>query len=150
MFSEKKGIVKCLLIQTFELKLTCVVFSLFQVKWYRETMLVVPNEYRYTEHFGIRHTLVLRKVQREDFGNYSCRAENSLGRSRAFIELSGKNNRVEKFVFYMLYSQSLPYIRQLTSVSQFSTYNSHAYLNMNQFQFVVLIYFRCLNIFTCL
>ena len=66
-------------------------------------MLVVPNEYRYTEHFGIRHTLVLRKVQREDFGNYSCRAENSLGRSRAFIELSGKNNRVEKFVFYMLY-----------------------------------------------
>ena len=53
-------------------------------------MLVVPNEYRYTEHFGIRHTLVLRKVQREDFGNYSCRAENSLGRSRAFIELSGK------------------------------------------------------------
>ena len=65
------------------------VFSIFQVKWYRETMLVVPNEYRYTEHFGIRHTLVLRKVQREDFGNYSCRAENSLGRSRAFIELSG-------------------------------------------------------------
>ena len=71
-------------------KILLNVFSIFQVKWYRETMLVVPNEYRYTEHFGIRHTLVLRKVQREDFGNYSCRAENSLGRSRAFIELSGK------------------------------------------------------------
>ena len=74
----------------FSIKLLHVVFVIFQVKWYRETMLVVPNEYRYTEHFGIRHTLVLRKVQREDFGNYSCRAENSLGRSRAFIELSGK------------------------------------------------------------
>ena len=74
----------------FSIKRLHVVFVIFQVKWYRETMLVVPNEYRYTEHFGIRHTLVLRKVQREDFGNYSCRAENSLGRSRAFIELSGK------------------------------------------------------------
>ena len=74
----------------------------FQVKWYRETMLVVPNEYRYTEHFGIRHTLVLRKVQREDFGNYSCRAENSLGRSRAFIELSGN-----KIAIYYI---ELPYL----------------------------------------
>ena len=53
-------------------------------------MLLDPNEYRFMEQFGIRHTLVLRKVQKEDFGNYSCRAENSLGRSRAFIELSGK------------------------------------------------------------
>ena len=63
---------------------------LFQVKWYRDTMLLDPNESRLMEKFGIRHTLVLRKVAEEDFGNYSCSAENHLGKSRAFIEVSGK------------------------------------------------------------
>lgn len=53
-------------------------------------MLLDPNEYRLMEKFGIRHTLVLRRVAEDDFGNYSCSAENSLGKSRAFIELSGK------------------------------------------------------------
>ena len=74
-------------------------------------MLVVPNEYRYTEHFGIRHTLVLRKVQREDFGNYSCRAENSLGRSRAFIELSGN-----KIAIYYI---ELPYLMLFRGKSKY-------------------------------
>ena len=64
------------------------IFS-FQVKWYRDTMLLDPNESRLMEKFGIRHTLVLRKVAEEDFGNYSCSAENHLGKSRAFIEVSG-------------------------------------------------------------
>ena len=62
-----------------------------QVRWYRDTMLLEPNEYRLMEKFGIRHTLVLRKVSEADFGNYSCRAENKLGRSRAFIEVSGNS-----------------------------------------------------------
>ena len=61
----------------------------FQVKWYRDTMLLDPNEFRLMEQFGIRHTLVLRKVSDDDFGNYSCSAENHLGKSRAFIEVSG-------------------------------------------------------------
>jgi hypothetical protein len=67
-----------------------IVLIPFQVKWYRDTMLLDPNEYRLMEKFGIRHTLVLRRVAEDDFGNYSCSAENSLGKSRAFIELSGK------------------------------------------------------------
>ena len=52
-------------------------------------MLLDPNEVRLMEHFGIRHVLVLRKVAEDDFGNYSCSAENHLGKSRAFIEVSG-------------------------------------------------------------
>ena len=59
------------------------------MRWYRDTMLLEPNEHRLMEQFGIRHTLVLRKVNEGDFGNYSCSAENALGRSRAFIEVSG-------------------------------------------------------------
>lgn len=53
-------------------------------------MLLDPNEFRLMEQFGIRHTLVLRRVSEDDFGNYSCSAENHLGKSRAFIEVSGK------------------------------------------------------------
>ena len=53
-------------------------------------MLLDPNEFRLMEQFGIRHVLVLRKVAEDDFGNYSCSAENHLGKSRAFIEVSGK------------------------------------------------------------
>ena len=56
-------------------------------------MLLDPNEFRLMEQFGIRHTLVLRKVAEEDFGNYSCSAENHLGKSRAFIEVSGKHTK---------------------------------------------------------
>ena len=74
----------------FVLAFTFNVPFLLQVKWYRDTMLLDPNEFRLMEQFGIRHTLVLRKVAEEDFGNYSCSAENHLGKSRAFIEVSGK------------------------------------------------------------
>lgn len=62
----------------------------FQVKWYLATMLLDPNENRLMEKFGIRHSLVIHKARKSDFGNYSCSAENKLGRSRAFIEVSGK------------------------------------------------------------
>ena len=61
-------------------------------------MLLDPNESRLMEKFGIRHTLVLRKVAEEDFGNYSCSAENHLGKSRAFIEVSGKTPLSQLFV----------------------------------------------------
>lgn len=40
---------------------------------------------------GSRHTLIVRKVQASDFGNYSCVADNVVGKSRAYVELSGKN-----------------------------------------------------------
>ena len=61
------------------------------VRWYRETMLLAGNENQLIEQFGIRHRLVLSSVSEQDFGNYSCSAENDLGKSRSFIELSGIN-----------------------------------------------------------
>ena len=48
-----------------------------------------------------RHRLVIVEVGDTDFGNYSCLAENELGKTRGYIELSG-----EKFWhFYIRYLQ---------------------------------------------
>ena len=37
-----------------------------------------------------RNTLHIRNVQPSDFGNYSCRADNDLGKARTYTSLSGK------------------------------------------------------------
>ena len=42
------------------------------------------------ESRGSRHTLVIRRVEREDFANYSCYASNKLGRGKAYVTLRGK------------------------------------------------------------
>jgi len=60
------------------------------VRWYRDTMVLARNKNLMTEQFGIRHRLVISSVSDEDFGNYSCLAENELGKHRGFIELSGE------------------------------------------------------------
>ena len=62
----------------------------FQVKWYKDTMLLDPTNTRHMEVYGNRHVLTLKKVKETDFGNYSCMADNSLGRDRGSIEVSGK------------------------------------------------------------
>ncbi len=66
-----------------------------QVKWYKDTMLLDPNNHRHMESFGNKHVLVLRSVGETDFGNYSCVAQNSLGRERGYIEVSG-TDKVEQ------------------------------------------------------
>lgn len=43
------------------------------------------------ESRGSRHTLVIRKVHRSDFGNYTCVADNQLGKTRKSIQLTGRN-----------------------------------------------------------
>ncbi|KAF4523242.1 hypothetical protein B566_EDAN006865 [Ephemera danica] len=63
---------------------------LFQVLWYRDTLRLDTTERRYSEVRGSRHTLFIRKVQSSDFGNYSCLADNTLGKSRQYLELSGR------------------------------------------------------------
>lgn len=65
------------------------------LRWYRDTMVLDRNEDRLMEQFGLRHRLVLASVKEQDFGNYSCFAENELGKSRGFIELSGNPNQPE-------------------------------------------------------
>lgn len=61
-----------------------------KVKWYRDTMILDTDGRRLMEERGSRHSLIIRKVQHSDFGNYSCEAYNKLGRSSKHIELSGK------------------------------------------------------------
>lgn len=46
---------------------------------------------RYTlESRGARNTLLIRRVHSQDFGNYSCVADNQLGKTRKTITLTGK------------------------------------------------------------
>jgi len=78
----------------YEAVISCIVYGdpLPSVRWYRDTMVVAGNENRIMEQFGFRHQLVILSVRESDFGNYSCLAENDLGKSRGFIELSGRPN----------------------------------------------------------
>lgn len=55
-------------------------------------MQLDTTERHITEHRGSRHTLIIRKVHQQDFGNYSCVAENQLGKARKTLQLSGKPN----------------------------------------------------------
>jgi Immunoglobulin I-set domain len=72
---------------------TLIKMSLLQVRWYRDTMLLDRNERRIMEQFGQRHRLVLTSLLTEDFANYSCYAENELGKARQFILLSGEKKQ---------------------------------------------------------
>ena len=52
-------------------------------------MLLDPTNNRHMETYGNKHVLILKDVKETDFGNYSCMADNSLGRKRGTIEVSG-------------------------------------------------------------
>ncbi|GAB0088395.1 Immunoglobulin [Sergentomyia squamirostris] len=60
------------------------------VTWYRNTMQLHTTENHIMGSRGSRHTLLIRKVQMQDFGNYTCMAENDLGRSKKTILMTGK------------------------------------------------------------
>lgn len=53
-------------------------------------MQLDTTERHIAENHGSRYTLVVRKVHVPDFGNYSCVAENQLGKSRKTLQLTGK------------------------------------------------------------
>jgi len=61
-----------------------------EVKWYKDTMLLDATNTRHMENFGNKHVLTLRNVREVDFGNYSCMADNSLGRQWGSVEVSGR------------------------------------------------------------
>ncbi|XP_068084641.1 protein CEPU-1 [Anabrus simplex] len=78
----------------YEAQLVCIVHAEppADVLWYRDTLRLDTTERAIMETRGSRHTLILRKVQASDFGNYSCVADNALGKTRQYVELSGKPN----------------------------------------------------------
>ncbi|GLH04580.1 Uncharacterized protein GBIM_10263, partial [Gryllus bimaculatus] len=65
------------------------------VLWFRNTLRLETSERHIMEVRGSRHTLILRKVQSNDFGNYSCVADNNLGKAREHLQLSGVPNTAE-------------------------------------------------------
>lgn len=65
---------------------------MLQMIWYQDSFLLDPTERRTMETRANRHTLTIRNVQSSDFGNYSCVADNSLGRAKKYMELSGERS----------------------------------------------------------
>lgn len=63
--------------------------------WYQDSFNLEPTERRTMETRGNKHTLTIKNVQGADFGNYSCVAENSLGRTKKYMELSGRPSPAE-------------------------------------------------------
>lgn len=97
---------------------------LFQVIWFKETMQLDTTERHIMESRGSRHTLIIRKVHPQDFGNYSCVAENPLGKARKIVQLTGKPNTaifrsaaVSQYKDRYLYSYTTSY--SLTCVRDF-------------------------------
>lgn len=53
-------------------------------------MQIDQTERHVIESRGARHTLIIRKVHPQDFGNYSCIADNQLGKTRKTVTLTGR------------------------------------------------------------
>ncbi|XP_017969192.1 opioid-binding protein/cell adhesion molecule homolog [Drosophila navojoa] len=81
----------------FEAKLVCIVYAdpVATVSWYQNSFPIQTTDRRIMSTRANRHTLTIRHIQQEDFGNYSCVADNSLGRSRKYMELSGRPGPAE-------------------------------------------------------
>uniref|UniRef100_A0A182IJ13 Ig-like domain-containing protein n=1 Tax=Anopheles atroparvus TaxID=41427 RepID=A0A182IJ13_ANOAO len=75
-----------------EAMLVCIVHGESQpeVLWHKDTMQIDQTERHVIENRGARHTLIIRKVHAQDFGNYSCIADNQLGKTRKTVTLTGK------------------------------------------------------------
>lgn len=60
-----------------------------KVKWYFGVMILDTDNQRLMEGRGSRHSLIIRKVQHSDFGNYSCEVMNYYS---LFIYQSSRNS----------------------------------------------------------
>ncbi|XP_065202964.1 lachesin-like isoform X2 [Planococcus citri] len=81
----------------FEAQLVCIVHGepLPEVLWYQDSFLLDPTDRRTMDTRGNKHTLTIRNAQSADFGNYSCQAENNMGKTRKYMELSGRPTPAE-------------------------------------------------------
>ncbi|XP_028168507.1 lachesin-like [Ostrinia nubilalis] len=76
----------------FRAELLCTVLAdpPAEVSWYQNSFPLSASERVTMSARGNNHTLHIANVQPEDFGNYSCVADNSLGRARQHVEVSGR------------------------------------------------------------
>jgi Immunoglobulin I-set domain len=61
-----------------------------KVSWFHDTMQIDQTERHVMESRGARHTLLIRRITSQDLGNYSCTADNQLGKTRKTITLTGR------------------------------------------------------------
>lgn len=61
-----------------------------QVTWYQDSFPVEATDRRIMESRGNKYVMNIINVRSSDFGNYSCQAENSIGKSKGHIELTGR------------------------------------------------------------
>ena len=61
-----------------------------QVSWYRRQKKLHETDRQIFQRKSGRNTLHIRNVNPSDFGNFSCRASNLLGKARTYTALSGQ------------------------------------------------------------
>jgi Immunoglobulin I-set domain len=61
-----------------------------QVQWYQDNIQLDLSDRRSMSTVGSKHILSIRGVRSDNFGNYSCVADNTLGRAKKYMELSGE------------------------------------------------------------
>uniref|UniRef100_A0A182JC15 Ig-like domain-containing protein n=1 Tax=Anopheles atroparvus TaxID=41427 RepID=A0A182JC15_ANOAO len=76
----------------FDIDLVCIVHGDVnsEMLWYQNSFLLDPTDRRSMYSRGDKYTLNIRNFQQSDFGNYSCVADNALGRTKKYIEVSGR------------------------------------------------------------
>jgi len=74
-----------------ETSLTCIVSSdpESEILWMRGSMFLSEDSRHSMTRFGSRYVLTITNVQDEDYGNYTCKAENTIGTHKNYILLSG-------------------------------------------------------------
>lgn len=75
----------------YDIELCCIVHgdTSSEMLWYQNSFLLDANERRSMDHSNDKYFLQIRNFQQSDFGNYSCVADNALGRTKKYIEVSG-------------------------------------------------------------
>lgn len=63
-----------------------------QVTWYQDSFPLEGTDRRIIEARGNKYVMNIINVRSSDFGNYSCQAENTIGKSKSHIELTGSYN----------------------------------------------------------
>ncbi len=71
-------------------KYTLKFHSPLQISWYRRQKKLHETDRVLFQRKPGRLVMVVSGVGAQDFGNYSCKAENALGRARAYTALAGR------------------------------------------------------------